>query len=139
MIFYFFQVSFGKCIKMNYIFRGTLHLTSLTDDAMPPVQITVIDLAYAQLGWMAKNPPKSRKKVWNWLIILQMLQFDIQGISLQSVLSNSALVRIYIWIFVNIGDPMCSWETPFFAYLTSFYWIDVARHLWSVLQKFLVP
>ena len=25
---------------------------------------------------------------------------------------------------------MCCWETHIFAYLTSFYWIDVARHLW---------
>ena len=46
---------------------------------------------------------------------------------------------IFIWIFVNIWGPMCSWETPFFAYLTSFYWIDDARHLWSIFQNFLVP
>ena len=26
---------------------------------------------------------------------------------------------------------MCSWETPFFAYVTSFYWINVALYLWS--------
>ena len=25
---------------------------------------------------------------------------------------------------------MCCWETHIFAYLTSFYWIDVERHLW---------
>ena len=63
--FLFFSGKFWKMhrIKTNNILRGTLHLTSLTDDAMPPVQITVIDLANAQLKRIGKNPPKSRKKV----------------------------------------------------------------------------
>ena len=43
-------------------------------------------------------------------------------------------MRIYIWIFLNIRGPMCSWETHIFTYLTSFYWNNVARHLWSNLQ-----
>ena len=30
---------------------------------------------------------------------------------------------------------MYSWETLHFAYLTSFFQINVARHLWSNLQK----
>ena len=29
---------------------------------------------------------------------------------------------------------MCSWETHILAYLTSFYWNNVARHLWSNLR-----
>ena len=43
-------------------------------------------------------------------------------------------MRIYIWIFLNIRGPMCSWETHILAYLTSFYWNNVAHHLWSNLQ-----
>ena len=39
-------------------------------------------------------------------------------------------MRIYIWISFNIRGPMCSWDTHIFAYLTSFYSINVARHLW---------
>ena len=62
------------------------------------------------------------------------LHVYIQGISQQSVKSNYALVRIYIWIFLNIRGPMCSWETHILAYLTSFYWNNVAHHLWSNLQ-----
>ena len=29
---------------------------------------------------------------------------------------------------------MCSWKTHIFAYHTSFYWNNVARHLWTNLQ-----
>ena len=29
---------------------------------------------------------------------------------------------------------MCSWETHILVYLTSFYWNNVARHLWPNLQ-----
>ena len=46
--------------------------------------------------------------------------FDIQGISLPRVLSNSALVRIYILTFANIMDPTCSWD----------------RGIWLLLFKF---
>ena len=67
-------------------------------------------------------------RIW-WFSVCIM--YHVQGISGQSVKSNSALVRIQIWIFANIRGPMCYWETPFFAYLTSFYWINVARHLLS--------
>ena len=41
-------------------------------------------------------------------------QVYLQGISEQSVKCNSALVRILIYIFPNIRDPMCPWETPIF-------------------------
>ena len=37
--------------------------------------------------------------------------------------------------FFTLRGPVFSWDSPIFAYLTSFYRINDARHLWSNLQK----
>ena len=42
------------------------------------------------------------------LNIMLDIQKFLQGISEQSVQSNSALVKIQIWIFAIIRGPMCS-------------------------------
>ena len=44
-------------------------------------------------------------------------------------------MRRYIGIFFTLRGPVFSWDSPIFAYLTSFYRINDARHLWSNLQK----
>ena len=44
-------------------------------------------------------------------------------------------MRRYIGIFFTLRGPVFSWDSPIFAYLTSFYIINDARHLWSNLQK----
>ena len=43
-------------------------------------------------------------------------------------------MRMKIWLSPTIRGPMCCWEMLNFAYLTIFYFFDVARHLWSNLQ-----
>jgi hypothetical protein len=43
------------------------------------------------------------------------ITYLLQGISLQREISNSALVRIQIWIFAGILDPTC-YERGAFTY-----------------------
>ena len=45
----------------------------------------------------------------------------VQGISSQTDKSNLALVKVYIMIFADIVDPMCSLERHFYAKFISFY------------------
>ena len=43
-------------------------------------------------------------------------------------------MRTYVKKISSIRGPMCFLETLYFAYLANFYWINVERHLRSIMQ-----
>ena len=99
---------------------------------------TVISLLMGNFRFFFEHPSKKMhlslflskhlKKLSLFLVRLFRLIYRVSHRKVWKVILLWYL-RIYIWIFSNIRGPVCSWETPFFAYLTSFYWINVMCHL----------
>ena len=76
--------------------------------------------------------PLHLKQTFPPIILISTL---LQGISSQTDKINLALVKVYIMIFADILDPMCSLERHFYAKFISFYFFDVARPLEDDMQK----
>ena len=80
-------------------------------------------LAKSIKKWTKGQNPKDRYEY------IKRAPNEVQGISSQTDKSNLALVKVYIMIFADIVDPMCSLERHFYAKFISFYFFDVARPL----------